>query len=154
MAVAKSDLKYPGLLLNDWTIESVDPPLKSCWSECSRPLLLTRSLKYLLSKVVGVWESKGARLLSPCPFVLGQFLCLVLANDASIVLVSLYTCDLNVIHRACPIVCAPEWSISIYNQYNIHISIWNSISETSKIYMYDCQNSELRTQNTEQRCLL
>ncbi|RHN57222.1 hypothetical protein MtrunA17_Chr5g0438031 [Medicago truncatula] len=45
MAVTKSEEKELGYKLYSCTMESVDPPLKSCWSEWSSPLLSTRFLK-------------------------------------------------------------------------------------------------------------
>lgn len=47
-------------------------------------------------------------MLSPVPEVLGQLLCLVLANELSMFVPLLYILPLNVVHRACPIVCPPE----------------------------------------------
>ena len=64
----------------------MEPSLKSCWSECMRPFLLIKLLKYSLSKDSELVTSRGARLLSPP--VLGQFDCNEVVNEESM-LVSL-----------------------------------------------------------------
>jgi len=45
IAAVKSELKLDGLLLYPRTMESVEPPLKSTWSEWRSPLWVMRFLK-------------------------------------------------------------------------------------------------------------
>nr|GMC94312.1 hypothetical protein CR513_47686 [Ipomoea batatas] len=82
MAAAKSDLNFDGFVLYPLTVESVETPLKSCWSS-------------------------GAKLLSPDPLALGQLPFLDWAKDESM-FDSLYILALKLVQRACPIVCEPE----------------------------------------------
>ena len=105
MAFAKSVKNVVDLVLYVVTWESVEPPLKSCWSEWRRPLLFTKLVKYELSKVVGLLVSSGERLLSPPE--LGQLACKDDWNEASM-LVSLYNRSRKLVHLACPIVWDPE----------------------------------------------
>ncbi len=72
--------------------------------------------------------SRGAKLLSPEPVVLGQFDFLVRAKELSM-LVSLYMRALKLVHLACPIVWAPSVTKAWFGLAKIFLSDTKSLSE-------------------------